>query len=62
MVKKLDKPWQLKPGERGIPFSVSEARSAANSYKMDQYHQYIIFWLCDRVEELEEQIRKNIHK
>ena len=63
MYKKQDKPWQIKTGERGIPFSVSEARMAANEHKdMDQYHQYIIFWLCDRVEELEDQIRKNTHK
>ena len=46
--------------ERGIPYSVSEARGAAREHKdMDIYHKELMLFLCDRVEELEQKIQKS---
>lgn len=33
-----------------IPYTISEAREAAISNKMDIYHKELILWLCDEVE------------
>ena len=38
--------------ERGIPYTVGEARTVVEMHKMDLYHKEIIEWLCDQVEEL----------
>ena len=40
-----------------IDYSVEEARMAVDLNVMDFYHKDLILWLCDRVEELEEQLR-----
>ena len=45
-------------GSYGTPYSVSEARGAAKSHNMDQYHRDLILWLCDEVERFEAQLEK----
>ena len=45
--------------KQGIPYTVLEARMAANDHKnMDIYHKELILFLCNRVELLEKEIRK----
>lgn len=41
--------------ERGIPYSVGEARAWVEAYghRIDIYPRELILWLCDRIEELE---------
>jgi hypothetical protein len=40
-------------GSFGTPYSVSEARGAAQKHKdMDQYHAELMLWLCDEVDRL----------
>lgn len=37
--------------EKGIPYSVREARGAAHSHRdMDVYHRHLMLWLCDELE------------
>ena len=36
----------------GTPYTVTEARMAAENNPMDIYHKEIILWLCDKVDEL----------
>jgi len=43
-------------GSFGTPYSVSEARGAAKTHKMDRYHRDLILWLCERVEILEDKL------
>jgi hypothetical protein len=38
-------------------YSVEEARMVVAIHVMDVYYKDLITWLCDRVEELEEQLR-----
>lgn len=46
-------------GSFGTPYSVSEARGAANEHKdMDQYHQGLMLWLCDEVDRLNKLVPK----
>jgi hypothetical protein len=37
----------------GIPYSIDEARKAANCIPMDTYLQHLMLWLCDEVELLQ---------
>jgi hypothetical protein len=36
--------------ERGIPYTVSEARKAIMLHRMDPYHRDLMAWLCDELE------------
>lgn len=52
---------EIAPVERGIPYTVYEARGAAkeHGYLMDRYHERSIYWLCNRVELLEEELKED---
>jgi len=43
----------------GTPYSVAEARLTAQDHKnMDIYHKELILWLCNRIEELEKELKR----
>jgi len=43
----------VKKGERGTPYSLTEARMVAERHSMDEYHRQIICWLIYEVEKLQ---------
>jgi hypothetical protein len=45
----------VKKGERGIPYTLEEARKAVDTPDMDQYHKEIMSWLIYEVERLEKE-------
>ncbi len=44
--------------EKGIPYTVTEARIAAKHQSMDIYHKELILWLCDEVEQNNPKMRE----
>ncbi len=41
--------------QTGIPPSIGEVRLVLQEHKMDAYHRFLMTWLADRVERLQEE-------